>query len=74
VLEDGPHDTRVGEEGEDAHLTVAGGAAQGEDLVDAGDELSPSASRDAIGRVIFILTGSEAASQLMAGCVLLQDP
>ena len=44
VLEDGPHDTRVGEEGEDALLTVAGGAAQWVDLVDAGEELGPAAA------------------------------
>ena len=51
VLEDGPHDTRVGEEGEDAHLTVAGGAAQRVDLVDAGEELGPAAARASVGAV-----------------------
>ena len=51
VSEDGPHDTRVGEEGEDAHLTVAGGAAQRVDLVDAGEELGPAAARASVGAV-----------------------
>ena len=55
--EDGAHDVRVSEGGEDAHLAVAGGAAQGVDLVDAGEELSPAASGASVGRVWAVAAG-----------------
>ena len=42
VTEDGAGGFGVGEEGEDAHVGAAFGAAEGEDLVDAGEELSPA--------------------------------
>ena len=42
VAEDGANGLGVGEEGEDAHVRAALGAAEGEDLVDAGEELGPA--------------------------------
>ena len=50
--EDGPDDAGVGEESEDAHLTVTGRARQRVHLVDAGEQLSPPASGAAVGRVV----------------------
>ncbi len=47
VEEDGGDDGRVGEEGEDAHGSAAGGAEEREDLVDAGEEDGPPDARRA---------------------------
>jgi len=51
VSEDGPHDGRVGEEREDAHLPVATRTPQGVDLVDTGEELGPATARAAVDPV-----------------------
>src|SRR6056297_3101316 len=51
VSEDGPHDGGVGEEREDAHLTVAARTPQGVDLVDVGEELGPAPARAAVAPV-----------------------
>jgi hypothetical protein len=42
VAEDGTRGLGVGEEGEDAHVGSAVGAAEEEDLVDAGEEAGPA--------------------------------
>lgn len=53
VAEDGAHDPGTGEEGEDAHLAMAGGTAQRVDLVDASKQLRPATTRaTAFGRVM----------------------
>ncbi len=51
VSQDGPDDDGVGEEGEDAHLTVAGGATEGVHLVDPREQLCPPTSGAAVGCV-----------------------
>ena len=52
VSEDGPHYGRVGEEREDAHLTVATRTPQGVDPVDTGEELGPATARAAVDQVL----------------------
>ncbi|MEJ2582741.1 MAG: hypothetical protein P8127_14065 [Acidobacteriota bacterium] len=49
VTEDGAGGFGVGEEGEDAHVGAALGAAEGEDLVDAGVELGPAGAGGGAG-------------------------
>ena len=49
VEEDGGDDGRVGEEREEAHWATAGGAEQGQDLIDAGEEDGPADARGARG-------------------------
>ena len=51
MAEDGHDGGRVGEEGQDAHLGAAAGAAEGRDLVDAGDEARPAGASGAAGGV-----------------------
>jgi hypothetical protein len=42
VAEDSADGRGVGEEGDDAHVRAARGTAEGEDFVDAGEELGPA--------------------------------
>jgi hypothetical protein len=49
VAEDGAHGFGVGEEGEDAHVRSAVGAAEGEDLVDTGEEAGPAGAGGVVG-------------------------
>jgi hypothetical protein len=49
VAEDGARGPGVGEEGEDAHGGAALGAAEGEDLADAGEEMGPAGAGGAAG-------------------------
>jgi hypothetical protein len=45
VHEDGAHDGRIGEEGEDSHLTATARAQERQHLVDPGEKLGPEDSR-----------------------------
>jgi hypothetical protein len=49
AAEDGADGLGVGEEGEDAHVRSAVGAAEGEDLVDAGEESGPAGAGGGAG-------------------------
>jgi hypothetical protein len=49
VAEDDADRFGVGEEGEDAHVRAAGGAAEWEDLVDAGKEAGPAGASGGAG-------------------------
>jgi hypothetical protein len=49
VAEDGARGPWVGEKGEDAHGGAAVGAAEGEDLVDAGEEAGPAGTGGGAG-------------------------
>jgi len=51
VPEDRAHDAGVGQNGEDAHLTVAGGTPWRIHLVDAGEQLRPATARAAVAPV-----------------------
>jgi hypothetical protein len=51
VPEDEPNDARVGEEGKDSHVTVAGRAPEGVHLVDPRRQLSPATAGAAVRRV-----------------------
>src|SRR5690606_24534542 len=48
MAEDAGHDQGVRKEGEDAHLGAAVGAAEREDLIDAGEQSGPAGSGSAL--------------------------
>jgi membrane peptidoglycan carboxypeptidase len=51
VEKDGADGGRVGEEGDDPHLSLTGRAEEGKDLVDASEEASPGDATGGIGPV-----------------------
>jgi len=58
VAEDGHDDRRIGEDGQDAHLGATAGAAQGRDLVDAGDEARPAGTGGSTASVRWAATST----------------